>query len=163
MKNGKAPGPESICVELIEIFNKCRKGDEVSKEWKKATITSIFKKGSRRDCANNRGNPWQESTVVLKKRIEREITESEEQNRFRSERSFTDGLLLPLKIIWLRKKVLVFIDLQKAYDTVLENKLWTSLVNNGVSLGYVSAVRLLYTDYGKDGKPSLFKIYLRRL
>jgi len=37
-------------------------------------------------------------------------------------------------------------DLQKAYDTVPQNKLWTSLVNNGVLLGYVSDVRSLYTD-----------------
>lgn len=34
---------------------------------------------------------------------------------------------------------LVFVDLQKVYDTVLQNKLWTSMIWNCVSETYIEA------------------------
>jgi len=95
--------------------------------------------------------------------------------------------IYPQKLVWLSSARgltthLVFIGLQRAYDTVTQNKLWTSLVINGVSLGYVNTVRSFYTDctamvkmgsqlsqefrvtkilpQGCTLAPTLFKIYL---
>jgi truncated hemoglobin YjbI len=68
MKNGKSPGLGGITVELLKnapeavlhilriIFNKCLLDEEEPpREWKLAYLTSIHKKGSKKDCKNYRG------------------------------------------------------------------------------------------------------------
>ena len=109
MKNGKAPGLGILSVELIKaapsilfeaigkICDKCVREDMVPNEWKKAIITSIFKKGDRRNCNNYRGISVLPTLAriygrILKERIEKQIVESEEQNGFRMGRSCTDGI-----------------------------------------------------------------------
>lgn len=99
MKNGKAPAPGNLNIELVKavltilyetlavIYNKYLREDMVPNEWKKATITSIYKKGNRRDCSNNQGISVMPSLArlyghIFKGRIKREIREFEEQNGF---------------------------------------------------------------------------------
>lgn len=166
MRNGKAPGPGNINVELMKaapdilmdvlaiIFNKCLNGCEPPREWKKATITSIFKKGNRQDCKNYRGISVICSVArlygkVLKGRIEKQFLESEEQNGFRAGRSCIDGIftlknLIDKRVERGRAVHLTFIDLHKAYDTVPLNKLWPSMRKNGISKIYVESVKALY-------------------
>jgi len=67
MKNRKAAGPGGLQIELIKnapsgvyeilarIFNKCLQREEIPQEWNKAHITSIYKKGDRRNCENDKG------------------------------------------------------------------------------------------------------------
>lgn len=166
MKNGKAPGPGGINIKLIKagpeiltewltiIFNKCLQGAEPPSDWKKAEISSIFKKGWRRDCNNYRGISVLSTVAriygrVLKLRIEKELDESEEQNGFRAGRSCTDGVftlknLIEKRVERGREVHLVFVDLQKAYDTVPLNKLWPAMEKNRISKTYISAVRKVY-------------------
>jgi hypothetical protein len=66
MKNGRAAGPGDIPIELIKsggqkllemitiLLNNTMNGQKVSEEWKVAIITSIHKKGDKRECANYR-------------------------------------------------------------------------------------------------------------
>ena len=203
-KNGRAPGPGNIYNELIKsapiilyeilakMYDKCLKGDIVPREWKTAIITSLYKKGNRKDCSNYRGISVMPSLArlygrILKDRIEREVKDSEEQNGFRPGRSCIDGIFTLRNLI--EKRVcrgltthLAFVDLHKAYDTVPQNKLWTSLYKNGVSTTYVRAVKEFYSNcmsmvkignkvsseflvtkglrQGCTMAPTLFKIYL---
>lgn len=115
------------------------------------------------------------------------MKDSEEQNGFRPGRSCIDGIFTLRNLI--EKRVcrgltthLAFVDLHKAYDTVPQNKLWTSLYKNGVSTTYVRAVKEFYSNcmsmvkignkvsseflvtkglrQGCTMAPTLFKIYL---
>ena len=97
MKNGKAAGPGNVPVELIKaapntllellagVFNKCLDGDQVPSEWKTAYISPIYKKGNRQQCQNYRVISLISTLArlygkILKKRMEREFRDSEEQN-----------------------------------------------------------------------------------
>ncbi|GFG36456.1 hypothetical protein Cfor_11479, partial [Coptotermes formosanus] len=67
MRSYKAPSPGGIPIEFLkyapqitledvtELFNDCLFGEENPQEWKLALISSIHKKGSRKDCGNYRG------------------------------------------------------------------------------------------------------------
>ena len=167
LKKGKAPGPGNIDNELIKaapeqlmgmlaaLFNKCLTGDDPPAEWKKATISSIFKKGSRKECKNYRGISVICSMArlygrILKSRIELQINESEDQNGFRAGRSCIDGIFTVKQLVEKRLERgrsvhLTFVDLEKAYDTVPLSKLWPCMIRNGVSKPYVDAVKSLYS------------------
>lgn len=64
MKNGRAPdlgrdeylksGPSAPIELLAAVFNKCIAGGNVTKEWKSAILTSLFKVGNRRAPQNYR-------------------------------------------------------------------------------------------------------------
>ncbi|XP_072378073.1 uncharacterized protein [Diabrotica undecimpunctata] len=105
IKNGKAPGPANISnyfgapapnklMKIIAvIFNKCLNEDELpSKEWNRAIIPFIYKKGSRNDFKNYRRIILRCSVASLyggglKHRIGKQVNESEDQNDFRTRRS----------------------------------------------------------------------------
>ena len=109
MKNRKAAGPGGLQIELIKnapsgvyeilarIFNKCLQGEEIPQEWKKAHITSIYKKGDKRKCENYRGISITSSTGtlygrILKTRMEATIQEAEEQSGFCAGKSCIDNI-----------------------------------------------------------------------
>lgn len=157
LKNGKSPGLGNISNELLKaapsilfdilanIFTKCLNEDNPPQEWKRAIITSIYKKGSRKDCKNYRGVSIICSVArlygrILKQRIEGEFRESEEQNGFRAGRSCTDGIftikhLMEKSLEKGRPVHLTFV------DTIPLCKLWSSMQNNEVSKGYINAVK----------------------
>lgn len=92
-------------------------------------ITLIYKKGNRRDCKNYKGRTIICSAArlfgkVLNNRLKQQFMKSQEQNGFRAGRSCIDGIfslrhLIEKTIERERSVRLTFIDLQKAYDTVL--------------------------------------------
>lgn len=67
MKSNRAPGPGGIPIELLkyatedaleyvkELFNDCLFRDDIPEEWKLALISSLHKKGDKKDCGNYRG------------------------------------------------------------------------------------------------------------
>jgi len=81
MKSRKVAGPGGLQIKLIKnapsgvyeilarILNKCLQGEKIPQEWKKAHITSIYKKGDRRKCENYRGISITSSTGRLYGRI----------------------------------------------------------------------------------------------
>lgn len=205
MKNGKSPGPGGLPIELLKhapdslidilqvIFNKCLiGGEEPPKEWKLAHLTSIHKKGSKKECKNYRGISVI-ATVgrlygrILKERLEDNITIEEEQSGFTAGRSCVDNIFSIKQTIEKlktrnREIHLIFIDLEKAYDTVPVGNLYRILESSSISSYYIAAIKNLYTD-GKTqikvgGKlsqpiqptkglrqgcclsPTLFKIYI---
>ena len=68
---------------------------------------------------------------VLKTRIEMEFSEPEEQNGFRAGRSCKDSMFtLKNPTNKIKERHLIFVYLQKAYDTVPLSKLWSNMQAN---------------------------------
>ena len=168
LKNGRACGPEGVYAELIKsgskklfrmltnIVNQCLNGHPVPEQWKKAYISSIYKKGSRKDPNNYRGISVTSTMSrlygrILRNLIEEEYSsyEEEEQNGFRSGRSCTDNIFALKQIIEKKSAMnqevhITFIDLQKAYDTVPIIKLWEVLHESRINAALIKAVQNLY-------------------
>lgn len=204
MKNKRASGPNGIPIELLKngtndlwcilsyVFSCFLRGDDLPKEWKTAYISNLYKKGDRKMCSNYRGLSVTNSVCrlyskIIKQRIESQVEDVEEQNGFRAGRSCSDNIFCLKQLIEKRSERnlethLIFIDLQKAYDSIPLGRLWPVLRQSGVKDLYVQAVKELYTDTTariKIGKelssefsiskglrqgcpiaPTLFKIYL---
>lgn len=205
-KNGKAAGPGNIPIELVkhgpkilhemvrDLFNRCLlNGDAIPEDWNMAYITSIYKKGDKRKCSNYRGISVTSAMGrlygrVLKNRIEKNTIEIEEQNGFRAGRSCMDNTFVLQQILEKRKARnlathLVFIDLEKAYDTVPLKMLFEILTKSDLSNVYVRAIQNIYRNsksvvkigstisepfspskglrQGCSLSPTLFKIYIQ--
>lgn len=209
LMNGRAPGPGNIPAELIkcgtgklvnhlrDLLQKCIDGDDIPKEWKEAWITASHKKGRKDDCGNYRGLAVTGTISkiygkVLKAKIEEEWTpfEAEEQAGFRAGRSTADHLFCVTQLTEKKRIVgqelhLVFLDIEKAYDSIPLVKLWEVLEETGFSKGLIGAVKQFYrgafarikcqgrlsdgffvTKGLKQGcclSPTLFKIYLEHV
>jgi len=99
LKNVKSCGPEGVYAEMLKygtdklikmltwVINRCLNGEETPQQWKVAYISSIHKKGSKKDCSNYRGISV---TIVmsrlygkiLRDLIEEENKDEEEQTGF---------------------------------------------------------------------------------
>ena len=82
---------------------------------------------------------------ILKHRIEMNIEDIEEQSGFHAGRSCTDNIFVLEQILEKRKSRSlsthpVFVDLEKAYDTVPLKRLFETLTKFGLSKIYVRAV-----------------------
>lgn len=177
LKNGKASGPEGIPAELIKFgteklfrlltktINMCLNGHPVPEQWKEAYISSIHKKGNKRDCNNYRGISVTSTLSRLYGRIIRDIIEQEyqehqeeEQSGFRAGRSCTDNVFCLKQIIEKKTATnrdvhLTFVDLQKAYDNIPTKKLWEVLQESNISHTIIKAIQNLY-----EGSKSRIKV-----
>lgn len=176
LKNNRAPGPEGIQAELIKcgteklyhmittIINRCLNDHPCPDEWKLAYISSIHKKGSKKDPNNYRGISVTSTMSRLYGKILRDLIETEyssyeeeEQCGFRAGRSCTDNVFCLKQVIEkktaLNQEVhIIFVDLQKAYDTVPINKLWQVLQESNINYTLIRALKNLY-----DGSKSRIK------
>ena len=117
MKNHRSPGPGGIPAELMKyggkelmnilarLMNKCIIHNKIPLQWKTAYITSIYKKGSRKDPNNYRGLSVNCSMSrlfgkILKRKLEKATREvmSEEQNGFTKGRSCVDCVFVVQQI-----------------------------------------------------------------
>ena len=209
LKTRRAPGPGGIPAELIKcgtgklfehlrkLMQDCLHGSEIPKDWKESWITPSHKKGSKQDCDNYRGISVTGTLSkvygkILKAKVEEVWSgqEAEEQAGFRAGRSTVDHLFTITQVIEKKRAVsqelhLVFVDLQKAYDSVPLVKLWEALEKRGFSKGLVGAIKSFYngtiarvksrgelsggffvTKGLKQGcclSPTLFKVYLEHV
>jgi hypothetical protein len=138
LKNGKSCGPEGVYAEMLKhgtdklitmltwIINSCLNGEEIPQQWKDAYISSVHKKGSKKDCSNYRGISVTSVMSRLYGKSLRDLTEEEnkygkEQNGFRTGRSCTDNIFCMEQVIEKRNATnkethILFVDLTKAYD-----------------------------------------------
>jgi hypothetical protein len=75
--------PQITLEYVTELFNDCLFGEENPEEWKLALISSLHKRGSRKECGNYRGVSVLASigklyVRIINRHIEWEIKESEE-------------------------------------------------------------------------------------
>ena len=169
-KTGKAPGEDDIRPEMLKALNMydihirrltrvrkvaCRTG-QTPEQWKTSVITPIHKKEGKRKCTNYRGTsligvPGKVHAKCLEKKY-REIVEpklTDAQCRFRPGRSTMDqNFTLPqiFEKSWeyANEVNACFVDLEKAYDRILRNKLWAVLLQYGIDGQLLTAIKSLY-------------------
>ena len=170
MKNWKAPGHDSLPVELLKIDDradpiviqrfhailvKVWNGGTVPQEWKDATIKVLYKKSDRFDCNNYRGiSLVSHAGKVLLKIVANRLSDyceahgilPEEQCGFRPDRSTIDMLFVVRRLQELgrRRKIplyMCFVDLQKAYDSVDRELLWQVLARAGIPEEMIAVIR----------------------
>ena len=161
MHNWKAPGPDSLVVELLKIDEpaetivlerfyailvKVWNGGEVPQQWKDATIKVLYKKSDRPNCNNYREiSLLSHAGKVLLKIVANRLSDyceahgilPDKQYGFRSERSTVDMLFVVRRLQELARRrriplYMCFVGLQKAYDSVDLELLWKVLARAGV-------------------------------
>ena len=171
MANWKAPGADSLPVELLKLDDPTRepvvlkhfhailvrvwRGEEIPQELKDATIKVLHKKSDRSHCNNFRGISlvYHAGEVLLKIVANRlsDFCEAqqillEEQCGFRPARSTIDMLFVVRRLQELgrQRKIplyMCFVDLQKAYDWVDRELLWKVLARAGVPSVMIDVIR----------------------
>ena len=148
-----------MASQLYRLFNLCWRNGQVPGDWCKAVIVPLYKgKGSRQDCINYRGISLLSvvGKLYAKVLIERVVNETDEkvwdaQAGFRKGMGCTDQVFslrcIVEKYLAINKKIYcAFVDLEKAYDRVVRNELWSALSMNGVSSILIRALQSLYRD-----------------
>ena len=171
LKQGKAPGPDGVQGELLKALKPsllrvlyeffCRVWDGVEPvphEWKVSYLVPLPKKGDLTLCGKWRGILLS-STVgklfskILAGRLSTYFEEMsllpETQCGFRAGRStmnmvFTLRMAMDLARLKQFPLYIIFVDLQKAYDSVSRRDMWTLLRIKGVPEKMVDAIRSFY-------------------
>ena len=174
MKIGKAAGTDQIPPEflksvkdsildyLVVLFNKIYDSSTFPREWATAIIVPIFKKGNPDNPHNYRGISLLNivSKVFTSVMTARIYSWSEsygkirfEQAGFRRQYSTIDHIFTLRQIISnaiygdKRKKIYcIFVDYQKAFDTVKRTVVWGILEKIGVSGKFISMLKGIYSQ-----------------
>ena len=170
LKNSNTGGSDGIVGELLkyggsgmvdfleQLFLVIWQEEIVPRQWREGLIVNIFKKGDREDPANYRGITLL-SVVgkvfckILKNRLvqclDKERALQEGQAGFRSNRSCMDNVYTLNEIVQGRlmedkKTYELFLDIQKAYDSVWLDGLWYKLWDMGVKGRMWRVIKKMY-------------------
>lgn len=156
LKSGKAGGEDGITAEqikyggpilmekLLNLISEIWKHEKIPEAWKTALIVPIHKKGDTSKCENYRGialldNLYKILSYIILNRIKPYISENikDHQAGFIQGRSTCDQIFILQQIVskyWEFGKDLhlLFVDFEKAYDTVRRNYLWSVLIEFGI-------------------------------
>ena len=131
------------------------KSSKIPEEWRISTHIPLFKnKGDAQVCGNykkikllsHKMKLWER---LIENRIRRETMIRENQFGFMPGRSTTKAIHLLRRLMEKykeRKKDLhlVFIDLEKAYDSIPRSIVWDSLKSISISRGYIEIIQDMY-------------------
>jgi hypothetical protein len=175
-KNGKAIGTDGYPMEfwkelykkeniskiLVKLMNKMYETGDFPSDWKTSMLHIIYKgKGDKRDPANYRRISLLSTLSkvykgVLVRRlnnwIEKKGAISECQMGFRKGWRMVDNIFILRTIIdkylsWKRSKVYwLFVDLQKAFDTIVREALWWKFGKKGLSTKFIEGVKGIYKN-----------------
>ncbi|KAH7693024.1 protein F43G9.7, partial [Aphelenchoides avenae] len=174
MKLGKAPGPDGITTEHLraggqplwnapaKLFNTCPRTGRTPEGWKESKTVLLYKKGDPENIANYR--PICLLSVVYKvftKLILTRLTETldaaqpPEQAGFRSGYCTMDHLQTINQLQgkapeFGQRLFIVFIDYEKAFDSIEMNAVWNALEEQGVDPRYVSLLEETNTGCTTD-------------
>nr|VZH99524.1 unnamed protein product [Spirometra erinaceieuropaei] len=158
LKESTSPGPDAIPAKLLKelasemskplalIFQTSFVTGCLPSDWKSATITPLFKGGSRASANNYR--PVSLTSIcckIMEKIIKKALVQfleqhhllSDAQHGFRSGRSCLTNLLFTLER-WTKARDegnvvhAIYIDFKKAFDSVPHQRLWYKLRNAGI-------------------------------
>jgi hypothetical protein len=172
LKVNKAPGGDSIhpavlkeCAkELLEpltiVFNKSLSERKSPSDWKKANVTPLFKKGSKKEAGNYRpvsltSVPGKIFESIIKKRLMKHMEENNllrnSQHGFLSGRSCLTNLLEYLEYVTAQVDQgnpvdVIYLDFSKAFDKVPHAR----LIRKVESMGFGSQITSWIEDWLKD-------------
>ena len=170
VKRGKAAGLDGVAAEMmkeggecmlewiVRLFNVCLNSGEVPEDWKRACVVPLYKgKGEKCVCGSYRGISLLSVTgklygrvLIQRVRKETERLVKDVQGGFRQGRGCVDQIFA-LKCaceeyLGKNKSVFVaFMDLEKAYDRVDRDALWTIVKMYGVNEKLVKAMQSFYS------------------
>lgn len=169
LKNNRAAGPDSLpseffkaCPDLTtyiwphirEAWMSCK----FPTEWKEGVIITLPKKGDLTECRNWRGITLLNSiqkiiTMIILERISPTIEKSlrNEQSGFRPNRSCVDQIntlriILEQSAEYNSPLYLVFVDFERAFDTIKREAIWSTLEDIGIPDMFISLIKELYRD-----------------
>lgn len=178
LKNDKAPGPDGITNEVLKageftlwkvlakLFDECIEQEDVPTQWKSSTTVIIPKKGDREDLKNYRPiallpTVYKVFTKVLLNRMSRQLDEGQprEQAGFRSGYSTLDHLQSINQVLERCRECqiplcIVFVDYEKAFDSIEINAVINALAKQGIHQKYLKT--LLNTNRGCSTQIRLF-------
>ncbi|CAG5073426.1 Similar to X-element\ORF2: Probable RNA-directed DNA polymerase from transposon X-element (Drosophila melanogaster) [Cotesia congregata] len=170
-KSNKAAGMDNISNEFLKnlpgnwqlfilaFFNKILVTETLPLDWTKNITTMLFKKGDPTDPENYRSialinNITKVFTQIysrIKKGAETEKIIPEEQSGFQPGKPCADNVftllaLLQMKLRFGKPVYTLFIDFRRAFDSVPHDKLWTKLMNLGLSSKLINILKILYDN-----------------
>ncbi|EYB83168.1 hypothetical protein Y032_0341g3004 [Ancylostoma ceylanicum] len=180
-KNDKAPGPDGITNEMIKaggyplwkalatLFTECIRREDIPDQWRKSSTIIIPKKGDREDLKNYRPIAllpaiYKIFTKVLMNRIVKQLDSEQprEQAGFRSGYSTLDHLQTINQLLERCREYtvpvcLIFVDFEKAFDSIEINAVTNALIRQNVPKKYVrvlhkinkscsTSIRLFYNN-----------------
>lgn len=165
LKNRKASGVDNIPNELLKygghelakeltvLFNDVLKTTTIPEDWHRSYTIPIFKKGIKTIPENYRGitllcSAMKLFTSLIKDILESQITNREEQQGFRKQRSTTDAIFvlrqIKEKAIEFNTPAYVcFVDLTKAFDKVRLSDVLRLLAEHSVHPDIIEVIRRL--------------------
>ena len=172
LKSNSAPGPDKISAHLLQhareelllplkiIFNLSLKSGTVPQDWRHATVTPIFKKGTKGDPANYRpvsltSIPCKIFESILKDKIMQHLMSNnlinESQHGFMPGKSCSTNLVIFLdkltEIVDRGKAADIFyLDFAKAFDKVPKARLIQKLRTKGISGNILNWIENWLTD-----------------
>ncbi|KAH7718827.1 protein F43G9.7 [Aphelenchoides avenae] len=187
-KNGKAPGPDGITAEMLKkgglllwkriakLFTLCLRTRRIPLKWKESRTVLLHKKGDTEDLKNYRPICilpviYKLFTKVVLNRITEQLDAAQlpEQAGFRSGFSTSDHMQTLNQIqerarekgMWL---YLVFIDYEKAFDSIEINAVLNALARQGISRSYIDVLEDVYEGCTTEIKlfHDVIKIPIRR-
>jgi hypothetical protein len=170
LKNNKAPGKDEISAEVLkkggdviidklwELVRIIWEKEMMPNDWQEAIVVPIHKKGEKEECGNFRGIsllsiPYKVVSKIVLNRIEKYTSEIilEHQAGFMKGRSTINQIFILKEIIskyWEFNKEFfaIFIDFQKAYDSINREKLWIKMERFGIPKKLVNLARSSITE-----------------
>ncbi|MBA3283922.1 MAG: reverse transcriptase family protein, partial [Nitrosopumilus sp.] len=176
MKNGKAPGNDSIPYEIFKngsalmikvltnIMNNCRIQNYTPKKWKEGRIWMIHKSDSHYEPGNFRPitllrTSYKIYTKLLFKRLQKVVEKNNlltnNQAGFRKYRSCINKIRTVKNAIedaTMHNKplYLLLIDFKKAFDSVHHKSLFEALDKKGIPHKFIAIIQDLYNDAYSD-------------
>ncbi|WP_265430092.1 RNA-directed DNA polymerase, partial [Klebsiella pneumoniae] len=179
MKRGKAAGDDGITVDLLKeggdivlekltvLFSECLRTLKVPVAWKNANIILIHKKGDNKDLKNYRPISllsfiYKLFTKVIVNRINASLDfqQPREQAGFRKGYSTLDHIHTINQVIeksaeYTKPLYMVFIDYEKAFDSVSTAAVLEALKDQGIEETYIALLNEIYN--GCTGRIILHK------
>lgn len=171
MKNGKAAGSDNIAAEVLKcnpeqfaailhsLFCKIWISQTFPSDWLQGTIVKLYKKGDATDCNNWRGITILSSVmkIFMKVILERMVIHIDEKLRreqagFRANRSCVDQIntlrIIIEQSLEMRSPLYtLFVDYEKAFDSISRECIWAELRNIGVPDKIISLIRGSYAGF----------------